>query len=163
MKTKTEFNLPLFGRNHIHVTLSDGKGRVVSDLREDDSRPPVPEDPSAEAWNRCIDVIESMILSHATAGIDVSEPAYLQGVESTLLSLSRTLPPSDAERPDLHEQIEDLGGYLWNVIDSVREACPEIDEDPSTPHLAALRDRLEWAESILESRGLERFAEEADV
>ena len=35
-------------------------------------------------YNRMIDVIESMVLAHAVAGIDVESPAYIEGIETAV-------------------------------------------------------------------------------
>ena len=63
------------GCNGIVVTLNveeDGEydcGVIESDFGED---------------NNMIDVLESLILAHAVAGIDITTPEYLEGVETTI-------------------------------------------------------------------------------
>ena len=39
-------------------------------------------------WNTAMDALESMILAHAIAGIDVESPAYIEGIETTCDALS---------------------------------------------------------------------------
>jgi hypothetical protein len=63
--------LPVCG---IVVTLGEGSGTITSDLYEQDD----------DAWNATVDGIEALILGHACAGIDISTPAYLEGVESAI-------------------------------------------------------------------------------
>ena len=79
----THINLPCFG---IVVSLTgDGGGNITSDLHEetgdfyDDS-----------VYNTGIDAIESMILAHAIAGVDVEEPAYLEGIETAVDALAQS-------------------------------------------------------------------------
>ncbi len=51
-------------------------GRLTSNLH--DSRL------DAEQYNAAIDAIESMVLAHACAGIDVADPRYLKGLRTAL-------------------------------------------------------------------------------
>jgi hypothetical protein len=51
------------------------KLKVTADDRD-------PED--AHAWNAAVDVLESLVLAHACAGLDITTPAYLEGIESAL-------------------------------------------------------------------------------
>ena len=74
--------LPCFG---IEVTLTgDGGGSITSDLHEHE------EEPSTDAWlneeeyNRMMDGIESMILAHAVAGVDIQSGAYQEGIEAAV-------------------------------------------------------------------------------
>jgi hypothetical protein len=68
----------------IVVTLSgDGGGKLTSDLKEGG---PVTEDDSA--YEAAMDGIESMILAHAVAGIDITDPKYLEGIETAVESCS---------------------------------------------------------------------------
>ena len=78
MKTIT---LPCFG---IVVEVQDGSGNITSDLQEDT------EKPSTDAWideqqyNCMMDGIESLILAHACAGIDITTPKYIEGIETAV-------------------------------------------------------------------------------
>ncbi len=106
MKTIT---LPVHG---IELTLDEenpGGGSISSDLKEKcpccghdscnifigeacdqslrDNRPPAESEEEAASriqFNAAMDGIESMILAHATAGIDVETPAYLEGIETAI-------------------------------------------------------------------------------
>ena len=51
---------------NIVITLSNGGGTITSDL--DDS----------------MDAIESLILAHACAGVDVADLAYVEGIETAV-------------------------------------------------------------------------------
>ena len=68
-----KFTLNVYG---IKVVLTeDGKGgSICSDLKE----------PNAKEYNIAMDAIESLILSHAIAGIDIASPAYIEGLETTV-------------------------------------------------------------------------------
>jgi hypothetical protein len=41
--------------------------------------------------NDLIDVVESMVLAHACAGIDIESPAYVEGIETTVDKLSNLI------------------------------------------------------------------------
>lgn len=58
-----------------------GGGRVVSDLRDG-------SDGDNVQYASAIDAVESLILAHACAGIDITSPAYLEGVETTIEAIS---------------------------------------------------------------------------
>ena len=61
-----------------HIILKDKDGSITSTLREGVNEP---------EFLIGLDVLESVILSHACAGIDVSSPAYLKGLETTIEAL----------------------------------------------------------------------------
>lgn len=74
-----EVKLPVHG---IRINLTeDGGGSITSDLHEDD---PPAEGEDEKLYNAAIDGIESIILGHAIAGVDVESPAYLEGIESAV-------------------------------------------------------------------------------
>lgn len=67
-----EIRLDSFG---IVVSLTgDGGGAIASSLKEGDL-----------AYDATVDGIESMILAHAIAGIDITSPGYLQGIETAVI------------------------------------------------------------------------------
>ena len=74
MKT---INLPCFG---IVVELdNNGNGTITStDLKTEHN------DPEDELYNAAMDGIESMILAHACAGVDITTPAYIEGIETAV-------------------------------------------------------------------------------
>jgi hypothetical protein len=37
-----------------------------------------------EAFDARVDAVESMILAHACAGVDIASPAYIEGIESAI-------------------------------------------------------------------------------
>jgi len=67
---------------NITIELADLGGSITSDLKED-KRP--------TRLNAALDAIESLILAHAIAGIDVESPAYLEGIESAVDAVSNNL------------------------------------------------------------------------
>jgi len=82
MKT---IKLPCYG---IVIEIHEnGGGSITSQLHEfvdvevtrDDD-----EVASDELYDAAMDAVESMILAHAIAGIDVSSPAYMEGIETTV-------------------------------------------------------------------------------
>jgi len=42
-------------------------------------------------YNTAMDAIESMILAHAVAGVDVKSPAYLEGIETAVEACANNL------------------------------------------------------------------------
>ncbi|NJL71079.1 MAG: hypothetical protein HC888_05400 [Candidatus Competibacteraceae bacterium] len=77
MKT---INLPAYG---IEITLGDPDpespsrylgGSIKSDLKDDNRQ---------SRYNAAIDALESLILAHACAGVDVESDAYLEGINTT--------------------------------------------------------------------------------
>ncbi len=61
-----QINMPCY---NIKVTIdNDGAGIITSDLEDGD----------------CICGIESIILAHACAGIDITDPAYIKGIETVV-------------------------------------------------------------------------------
>ena len=61
-------------------------GTITSSLHEDESGS---EDDSE--YEAAIDGIESLILAHACAGVDVSAPAYAQGIQTAVEAASDRL------------------------------------------------------------------------
>lgn len=57
-------------------------GTVTSELHDDHESPV-----QRAAW----DVVESIVMAHAIAGIDVTTPAYVEGVETTVDSIINEL------------------------------------------------------------------------
>ena len=85
-------NLPCFG---IVVTLGEPDsdhpgtylgGTITSDLHEGDSGS---EDDSE--YETGIDALESLILAHACAGVDIASPAYFEGIETAVGKCSNNL------------------------------------------------------------------------
>ncbi|MDP2566469.1 hypothetical protein [Pseudoalteromonas marina] len=81
MNTLEKLELGCFG-----IVITSNKGNentgaaIASNMKEVDS-------PENHGFNLCVDAIESLVLSHYCAGIDVSSPAYLQGIETALDAL----------------------------------------------------------------------------
>lgn len=68
-----EFNLPCFG---IKVMVVNGSGSITStDLKTKHNNE---ED---ELYNTAMDGIETLILAHACAGIDINTPEYIEGIK----------------------------------------------------------------------------------
>lgn len=60
---------------------TEGGGEIFSELRQG-------EDTEALA---AIDGIESLILAHACAGIDITTPAYLEGIETAVEAIDNNI------------------------------------------------------------------------
>jgi hypothetical protein len=59
------------------LTHNRQSGTCLSDLHAD-----VPK--QNKAYHAAIDALESLVLAHACADIDVEAPAYLEGIETTV-------------------------------------------------------------------------------
>jgi len=42
-------------------------------------------------WNETMDVIESLVLGHACAGVDVTSKAYITGIQTTIEALTNNM------------------------------------------------------------------------
>jgi len=60
-----------------------GGGSIVSDLHDDRAM----DTPAHNLYNACMDMVESMVLAHACAGIKVDSPEYVEGLELSVQSL----------------------------------------------------------------------------
>jgi hypothetical protein len=78
----------LFGT--IHIELSDYEARNDGRFNGQiiDSEISKGESDFSFAQDDAIDAIESLILAHACAGIDVESPAYIEGINTTLEAIS---------------------------------------------------------------------------
>jgi hypothetical protein len=75
-------DLPCFG---ITVTLEGGhQGTITSELSDTEGEID-PDDILVMELNASINAIESMILAHAIAGIDITTPAYIEGIETAVM------------------------------------------------------------------------------
>lgn len=75
----------------IVVTLTGDKlqgGTITSDLHELGDEPDMDTDPDAHLYGAAMDAIESMVLAHAVAGIDITDPKYLDGIETAVQALA---------------------------------------------------------------------------
>ena len=73
--------LPVFG---ILINLMDGgKGGGISSLLHEEDAP--------DEYNAAIDAVESLVLAHACAGVDVESPAYLEGIETAVQAIANNI------------------------------------------------------------------------
>jgi len=78
----TTIELPCFG---IKVIVDDdGGGSINSDLHERNEDIGTVAGIDEGLYNCMIDSIESLILAHAVAGVDISSPAYIDGIETAV-------------------------------------------------------------------------------
>jgi hypothetical protein len=73
--------LPIYG-----ITLElngDGGGSISSDLND--------EVDGENEWEASVDALESLILAHACAGIDVTAPAYIEGIQTAVEAITNNL------------------------------------------------------------------------
>ncbi len=74
------------------LTYADARGRrsgsVASTLHTSEE--------DAEEFNAAMDAVESMVLGHACAGIDVTDPRYVEGLRTCIDACANNLPGGDA-------------------------------------------------------------------
>lgn len=95
--------LPVFG---IRVKLSpDGtSGTITSDLSRTGGRPDA------------LDGIESLVLAHAVAGVDVTSAAYLEGVETAVYAALNVTEDTSGAPPGVDGDWDTLRRKLCEVI-----------------------------------------------
>ena len=77
---KTILLTTLFGTIHLELSAPDGEGKVTGEILSGFADAAEPFDAGVEE----VDFIESLILAHACAGVDVEAPAYITGLETAL-------------------------------------------------------------------------------
>ena len=85
------YHLPIEGGIKVYCNVKNQPGgSIESDLKV----PEVGDEEDAESnhdYNVATDAIESLVLAHACAGIDVSSPDYLEGLETALEACANNL------------------------------------------------------------------------
>lgn len=77
----TVIRLPCFG---IEVTLTDHGGTIKSDLLKGADIENPKDAVEATELTAAVNALESLILAHAWAGIDINSPAYIEGIETVV-------------------------------------------------------------------------------
>lgn len=72
----------------IVVTLEGKGGTITSELHELGDEPGMDTDPKDVLYDAAIDGLEAMILAQAVAGVDITDPAYLSGVETAVQTIA---------------------------------------------------------------------------
>jgi hypothetical protein len=89
--------LPCYG---FVIELSDdgNSGSVKSRLSSSERNEPFTQSPmdfvsseSLDEYNFYVNAIESLVLAHACAGIDIESPAYIEGIETAVEAISNKL------------------------------------------------------------------------
>lgn len=80
MLPDTIIDLPVCG---IRLERKGGCGVLQSDLHEEN------ESPEAKM---CVDALESMVLAHFVAGVDVASPAYCEGIVTAVDAIAANVP-----------------------------------------------------------------------
>ena len=86
----TEIPLPCFGMtirlDGKPIAGEPGSGTITSDLKQDTTAEDV-------EYVAAIDALESLVLAHACAGIDVTTPAYIEGIETAVEAIAKQYGP----------------------------------------------------------------------
>jgi len=81
------YNLPKYG---IKVSIGENSSSIESNLSDylfDDHI----SDDAHESHKAIIDVIEALVLAHASAGVDVGSDAYMEGLDTTMDALANNM------------------------------------------------------------------------
>lgn len=72
----------------------DGKGggSIQSSLHEDFKKGRILEIHLCAETEASLNAVESLILAHACAGVDIETPAYLEGIETAVEAIFNRLP-----------------------------------------------------------------------
>jgi len=83
--------LPCYGIT-INRNVEARCGTIETNLREeDDGNDDVMLEMDRKVFSSAIDALESLILGHALAGVDVESPAYIEGIESAVSAIEANL------------------------------------------------------------------------
>jgi len=74
-----EIKLPCFNIA-VHLSLPHSGGFITSNLKKDI----IDDEDANDRYIDMVDAIESMILAHACAGIDIESLAYIEGIETAV-------------------------------------------------------------------------------
>ena len=79
------------GAHTIVVTLDGDSGKIESDLHVEaiDEKNGTRD----ELMDRALDGLESLILGHACAGLDIKSPKYVEGIETALAAIFHDADP----------------------------------------------------------------------
>ena len=70
------------------INTETGNGSITSSLKEPGT---VKTSDERHEWDTAMDAIESLVLAHACAGVDVKAPAYQKGLETSLEAITNNL------------------------------------------------------------------------
>lgn len=76
--TVETFQVPETNSTKLHGVISSNLKKILV------GNDPIPDDEPGHEIAGIIDAIESLILGHACAGLDISSPAYVEGLRSSL-------------------------------------------------------------------------------
>ncbi len=69
----------------------NGAGAIVSDLHENVEDDWHDLDPETRDSESAVNVLESLILAHAVAGVNIESPEYLKGIEIAIDAITNNL------------------------------------------------------------------------
>lgn len=81
----------IFAEHYIHLELDGvGGGKVESNLKDEDNAND--GDQEAILFNLKMDVVESLVLAHACAGVNINDPNYVAGIQTTVEAIENEVP-----------------------------------------------------------------------
>jgi hypothetical protein len=110
-----QLNLSCYGIIIEYVEGDIGGASITTQLKETGSN-------ASELFNSAVDGLESIILAHFCAGIDVSSPAYLEGIETAYQAIGNNIDTQDQDvtpfklTDDCNTEEGDITGYIDNSL-----------------------------------------------
>jgi hypothetical protein len=80
--TSKQITIDIGSGDFIYLTIADNGGSVSSTLKFNGAGPEDVE------FNQAIDTVESVVLAHACAGVDVEDENYIRGICTVLESIA---------------------------------------------------------------------------
>jgi hypothetical protein len=113
MKT---LKLNCYGITINHLEGDIGGASITSDLKE-------PEGQGSNLYNSAVDGIESLILAHFYAGIDVMSPVYIEGIETACQAMGNNIDDDDESKNTsitftLKDEAQDSEHDITGTIDT---------------------------------------------
>ena len=120
--------LGVFGITINFIEGDTGRASITSDMKEIDT-------PDNKLFNAAVDGLESIILAHFCAGLDISSPEYLEGIETSYLAIGNNM---DDDNDDL------LEGFI--LIHKKRNVNTSADE-----HIVYKVKTSDWKDALQDS------------
>lgn len=81
--TQKVIHLELDGHKVVVRLDGNGSGAIESDLKDYDE--------DSDDYNSAIDGVESLLLAHACAGVDIQSQAYIEGLKTAIEAIANNL------------------------------------------------------------------------
>jgi hypothetical protein len=75
----------------ISSELHEGEGQDRESYSDDQDRDSYEVDKGAEAYDNMMDAVESLVMAHAAAGVNVESPVYIEGLETAVQAMANAV------------------------------------------------------------------------